>query len=57
MVGVKLCSAVGPQIIKTMLGNGFSDASTTEKHYGWQFLFPEIYHFKFSNKYRHNLGN
>ena len=37
--------------------NGFSDASTTEKHYGWKFLFPEIYHFKFSNKYRHNLGN
>ena len=29
MVGVELCSA---QIIKTMLGNGFSDASTTEKH-------------------------
>ena len=30
MAGVKLCSAVDPQIIKTMLGNGFSDASTTE---------------------------
>ena len=49
MVGVKLCSAVDSQMIKTMLGNSFSDANTTEKHYWWQFLFPEVYHFEFSN--------
>ena len=49
MVGVKLCSAVDPQMIKTMLGNSFSDEHATEKRYGRQFLFPGVYHFKFSN--------
>ena len=33
MVGVKLCSAVDSQMMKTMLGKSFSDANTTEKHY------------------------
>ena len=49
MVGVKLCSAVDSQMIKTMLGKSFSDANTTEKHYWQQCLFPEVYHFEFSN--------
>ena len=49
MVVVKLSSAVDPQTKKTMLGDSFSDANTTGKHYRWQFIFPEVYHFKFSN--------